>query len=117
MLDPNLLRHNPAELAARLRETRGYELAAGVLEALESERKQIQVRTQELQNLRNTRSKAIGQAKAKGEGVSALMAEVAGFGDELKASEARLETIRAEIEAIALTIPNLPHESVPQGND
>ncbi|MDR0181709.1 serine--tRNA ligase [Lysobacter arvi] len=117
MLDPNLLRHNPAELAARLRESRGYELDAGALEALESERKQIQVRTQELQNLRNTRSKAIGQAKAKGEDVAALMAEVAGFGDELKASEARLETIRGEIEAIALTIPNLPHESVPQGQD
>jgi len=117
MLDPNLLRHNPAELAARLRETRGYELDAGALEALESERKQIQVRTQELQNLRNTRSKAIGQAKARGEDVSALMAEVAGFGDELKASEVRLETIRGEIEAIALTMPNLPHESVPLGND
>jgi seryl-tRNA synthetase len=117
MLDPNLLRHNPAELAARLREARGYELDAGALEALESERKQIQVRTQELQNLRNTRSKAIGQAKAKGEDVSALMAEVAGFGDELKASEVRLETIRGEIEAIALTMPNLPHDSVPQGAD
>lgn len=117
MLDPTLLRQNPAELAARLRQTRGYELDASALEALESERKQIQVRTQELQNLRNTRSKAIGQAKAKGEDVGALMAEVAGFGDELKASEVRLETIRGEIEAIALTMPNLPHESVPQGND
>ncbi|BDU16928.1 serine--tRNA ligase [Lysobacter auxotrophicus] len=117
MLDPNLLRQNPAELAVRLRESRGFDLDAAALEALESERKQIQVRTQELQNLRNTRSKAIGQAKARGEDVSALMAEVAGFGDELKASEARLETIRGEIEAIALTMPNLPHESVPQGND
>jgi seryl-tRNA synthetase len=117
MLDPNLLRHNPAELAARLRQTRGYELDASALESLEAERKQIQIRTQELQNLRNTRSKAIGQAKAKGEDVGALMAEVAGFGDELKASEARLETIRAEIEAIALTIPNVPHESVPLGDD
>lgn len=117
MLDPNLLRHNPADLAARLRETRGYELDASALESLEAERKQIQIRTQELQNLRNTRSKAIGQAKAKGEDVAALMAEVAGFGDELKASEARLETIRAEIEAIALTMPNVPHESVPLGDD
>ena len=117
MLDPNLLRHNPAELAARLRQTRGYELDASALESLEAERKQIQIRTHELQNLRNTRSKAIGQAKAKGEDVSALMAEVAGFGDELKASEARLETIRAEIEAIALTMPNVPHESVPLGDD
>ncbi|MDI9240119.1 serine--tRNA ligase [Lysobacter sp. LF1] len=117
MLDPNLLRQNPADLATRLRQTRGYDLDASALEALESERKQIQIRTQELQNLRNTRSKAIGQAKAKGEDVAALMAEVAGFGDELKTSEARLESIRGEIEAIALTIPNLPHESVPQGND
>ncbi|RNF83224.1 serine--tRNA ligase [Montanilutibacter psychrotolerans] len=117
MLDPNLLRQNPAELAARLRDSRGYVLDSSVLESLESERKQIQVRTQELQNLRNTRSKAIGQAKAKGEDVTALMAEVAGLADELKASEARLETIKAEIDAIALGIPNLPHESVPAGND
>lgn len=117
MLDPQLLRHQPAELAARLRESRGFQLDASLLERLESERKQIQIRTQELQNLRNTRSKAIGQAKGKGEDVSALMAEVAGFGDELKASEARLESIRDEIEAIALDIPNLPDDSVPAGND
>jgi len=117
MLDPALLRTRPAELAARLRETRGFELDVATLDTLESERKQLQVRTQELQNLRNTRSKAIGQAKAKGEDVAALMAEVAGFGDELKASEARLDTIRAQIEAIALGIPNLPDPSVPQGND
>lgn len=117
MLDPTLLRQQPAELAARLRETRGYALDPAALESLESERKQIQVRTQELQNLRNTRSKAIGQAKAKGEDVAPLMAEVAAFGDELKASEARLETIKAEIEAIALGIPNLPHASVPAGKD
>jgi seryl-tRNA synthetase len=117
MLDPNLLRQNPADLAARLRETRGFELDAAALESLEGERKQIQIRTQELQNLRNTRSKAIGQAKSKGEDVSSLMTEVAGFGDELKASEIRLEEIREKIEAIALGIPNLPHESVPHGQD
>ena len=117
MLDQNLLRQNPADLAARLRASRGFELDANALESLEGERKQIQVRTQELQNLRNTRSKAIGQAKAKGEDVATLMAEVAGFGDELKASEARLEVIKAEIDAIALGIPNLPHESVPVGSD
>ena len=118
MLDPTLLRQNPAELATRLRETRGYEVFdAAALESLEGERKQIQVRTQELQNLRNTRSKAIGQAKAKGEDVSALMAEVTGFGEELKASEQRLEAIRTEIEAVALKIPNIPHESVPLGQD
>ncbi|KQZ57643.1 serine--tRNA ligase [Lysobacter sp. Root559] len=117
MLDPNLLRQQPAELAARLRDARGFVLDATALESLESERKQIQIRTQELQNLRNTRSKAIGQAKAKGEDVAPLMAEVAGFGDELKASELRLDEIRGQIEAVALGIPNLPHESVPAGQD
>jgi seryl-tRNA synthetase len=117
MLDPALLRTQPAELAARLAETRGFALDVAALETLEGERKQLQVRTQELQNLRNTRSKAIGQAKAKGEDVTSLMAEVAGFGEELKASEARLDDIRARIEAIALGIPNLPDASVPPGND
>jgi len=117
MLDPSLLRTQPAELAARLRETRGFDLDVAALETLEAERKQLQVRTQELQNLRNTRSKAIGQAKARGEDVSALMAEVAGFGDELKSSEEHLDDIRARIEAIALGIPNLPDASVPPGSD
>ncbi len=117
MLDPNLLRQQPAEVAARLRDTRGFDLDADALATLETERKQIQVRTQELQNLRNTRSKAIGQAKAKGEDAAPLLAEVAGFGDELKASEARLDVIKAELDAIALGMPNLPHESVPAGKD
>jgi seryl-tRNA synthetase len=117
MLDPALLRQQPADLAARLKETRGYDLDVAGLMLLESERKQLQVRTQELQNLRNTRSKQIGMLKAKGEDVSAVMAEVAGFGDELKASEARLDAIKADIDAIAATLPNLPHESVPLGAD
>jgi seryl-tRNA synthetase len=117
MLDPVLLRNDPAALAARLRETRGFDLPAERIEMLESERKRIQMRTQELQNLRNTRSKAIGQAKAKGEDVAPLLAEVAGLGDELKESEARLDVIRSEIEAIALAIPNLPDASVPPGAD
>jgi seryl-tRNA synthetase len=117
MLDPVLLRTQPAELAQRLQATRGYSLDVVALESLESARKQIQKRTEELQNLRNTRSKAIGQAKAKGEDVAALMAEVAGFGEELKASELELERVRGQIEAIALGIPNLPHASVPPGDD
>ena len=117
MLDPVLLRTQPAELALRLKETRGFDLDVSRIAELEASRKQIQKRTEELQNLRNTRSKAIGQAKAKGEDVSALMAEVAGFGDELKASEVKLDEIRAEIEGIALGIPNLPHASVPVGSD
>ena len=117
MLDPVLLRNHAVELAGRLRASRGFDLDAGRLEALEADRKQLQVRTQELQNLRNTRSKQIGMLKAKGEDVSAVMAEVAGFGEELKASEVRLDEIRAEIDAIAAGIPNLPDDAVPAGSD
>jgi seryl-tRNA synthetase len=115
MLDPIQLRNNPHELAERLRTTRGFALDVAHLETLEVSRKQIQIRTQELQNLRNTRSKQIGMLKAKGEDVSVVMAEVAGFGEELKASEIELERIRAEIENIASGIPNLPATDVPLG--
>ena len=117
MLDPALLRQHPADLAERLRSSRGFELDVSGLESLEADRKRIQVRTQELQSLRNSRSKAIGQAKAKGEDVSAIMAEVAAFADELKASEVALDELRDKIEAIALGIPNLPGDDVPAGAD
>ena len=117
MLDPSLLRQHLADTAARLRATRGIDLPIARLEALEAERKDIQVRTQELQNLRNTRSKAIGHAKARGEDVQPLLAEVAGFGEALKASEARLDAIRSELDDIASAIPNLPDEGVPPGKD
>jgi seryl-tRNA synthetase len=117
MLDPALLRSRLAETAARLEETRGYALDVSAMEALESSRKQLAMDTQELQNLRNTRSKAIGQAKAKGEDVAALMAEVAGIGDKLKANEQALAETQAKLSDIALLIPNIPHESVPVGKD
>ncbi|OBU70690.1 serine--tRNA ligase [Stenotrophomonas maltophilia] len=117
MLDPALLRHQPADLAERLRTSRGYELDVSALESLEADRKRIQVRTQELQSLRNSRSKAIGQAKAKGEDVTAIMAEVAAFADELKTSEVALDALRERIEAISMGIPNLPADDVPAGVD
>ncbi|WP_239683454.1 serine--tRNA ligase, partial [Stenotrophomonas maltophilia] len=117
MLDPALLRHQPADLAERLRTSRGFELDVSALESLEADRKRIQVRTQELQSLRNSRSKAIGQAKAKGEDVSAIMAEVAAFADELKASEVALDELRERIDAISMGIPNLPADDVPAGAD
>ncbi len=117
MLDPNLLRSQLVATAEQLKSARGYTLDVAAFERLEAERKAIQVRTQELQNLRNTRSKAIGQAKAKGEDASAILTEVAGIGDELKASEGRLDVIRAEIDAVASGIPNLPDASVPLGAD
>ncbi|MGY0504530.1 serine--tRNA ligase [Luteimonas sp. e5] len=116
MLDPQLLRHDP-ETARQALARRGYALDVAALNALEAERKAIQVRTQELQNLRNTRSKAIGMAKAKGEDASALLAEVAAFGDELKASEARLDALRAEWDALLLGMPNIAAEDVPLGED
>src|SRR5215469_11875781 len=97
MLDPALLRSRLAETAARLKETRGYELDVSAIESLETQRKQLATETQELQNLRNTRSKAIGQAKPKGEDVSPLMAEVAGIGDKPKANEAALADEQAKL--------------------
>jgi seryl-tRNA synthetase len=133
MLDPALLRNQPAELAARLKDTRGFDLDAAELLMLESERKQIQVRTQELQQQRNSKSKEIGQIMARQARLVAqeefdqvdfneslvekLKVEVAGFSDELKTSEARLDEIKAAIETIAAGIPNLPDESVPKGGD
>ncbi|MHA6203731.1 serine--tRNA ligase [Dyella soli] len=117
MLDPALLRSRLAETAERLKETRGFTLDVAAIEALESQRKQLATETQELQNLRNTRSKAIGQAKAKGEDVAPLMAEVAGIGDKLKANEHALAEVQAKLADIALSLPNIPHESVPLGQD
>ena len=117
MLDPALLRSHLADTAARFKQTRGVELAVSDIERLESERKSLATETQELQNLRNTRSKAIGQAKAKGEDVAPLMAEVAGIGNKLKANEQALAEVQARLTEIALHIPNLPHASVPLGKD
>ena len=117
MLDPVLFRGQLHETAAKLLQTRGYVLDTARFEQFESERKQLQTRTQEWQNLRNTRSKAIGQAKAKGEDVAALMAEVAGYGDELKASEQALDALMLAMHEAMAVIPNIPHESVPAGSD
>jgi seryl-tRNA synthetase len=116
MLDPALLRAHLADTARRLA-TRGYTLDTAALEAIESERKRVQTETQELQNLRNTRSKAIGMAKSKGEDTAVLMVEVAGIGDQLKANEHALAEVQERLAALSLGIPNLPHESVPVGND
>jgi len=116
MLDPALLRGQLDDVARRLA-ARGYELPKAQIEALEARRKSTQVETQELQNLRNTRSKAIGMAKAKGEDTAALMAEVAGIGDKLKANEQALAEIQNELSAITLGIPNIADTSVPSGKD
>ncbi|CAL61204.1 serine tRNA synthetase (Serine--tRNA ligase) (SerRS) [Herminiimonas arsenicoxydans] len=116
MIDIQLLRKDIETVAARLA-GRKFQLDVNTFNALEAERKQIQSGTEELQNRRNTLSKQIGALKGKGEDTSAVMAEVAGIGDELKASAARLDVLQAEISKFMLAIPNLPHESVPVGKD
>jgi seryl-tRNA synthetase len=116
MLDPTLLRNHLTDTAARLK-TRGFELDTAAIESLEADRKRLATETQELQALRNARSRAIGQAKARGEDVAPIMAEVAGIGDKLKANEVALADVQHKLSAIALGIPNLPHESTPIGKD
>ena len=116
MIDIQLLRKDIDTVAARLA-SRKFQLDVAAFNALEAERKQIQTRTEELQGKRNTLSKQIGMLKAKGEDASAVMAEVGGIGDELKASEVRLGELQAEISNFMLAIPNLPDESVPVGAD
>ncbi len=116
MLDPTLLRNAPDSIARALAR-RGVFLDTTRFATLETERKQLQTHTQELQNLRNTRSKAIGQAKSRGEDAGALLAEVAGIGDELKSGEVRLEALREQIEAFMLGLPNPPADDVPDGRD
>lgn len=114
MLDIQTLRNDLSSVAARLA-TRSFVLDTTRFEHLEGERKTIQVRTQELQAKRNATSKQIGAAKAKGEDVSAIMADVATLGDELKELETRLGEIQLELNAFLAVIPNVPHASVPAG--
>jgi seryl-tRNA synthetase len=114
MLDAKCFRQNiqqTQELLAR----RGFTLSVETLSQLEEERKQYQTKTQALQSLRNTRSKAIGHAKAKGEDIQPLLAEVNQLGDELKQLEQKLHDIQAQIQAVVMAVPNLPHVSVPEG--
>ncbi|MCC6302002.1 MAG: serine--tRNA ligase [Gammaproteobacteria bacterium] len=116
MLDPHLIRADLDAVARRLAR-RGVELPTARLSELEGARKAAQIATQELQQERNARSKAIGQAKARGEDGASLMAEVGALGDRLQAAERRLEEIQDELNEVLLGIPNLPHDSVPDGRD
>ena len=114
MLDIQLLRTDLDQVEARLA-TLGFKFDAGRFRAMEEERKHIQVRTQTLQSERNQASKAIGQAKAKGEDTHVQMQEVARINEALAADEASLNDIQARLEAFLLDFPNLPHASVPVG--
>jgi seryl-tRNA synthetase len=119
MLDITLLRKDLALVVARLeaRESPQSFLDVPRFSTLEAERKAIQSRTEELQARRNGLSRRIGQAKARGEDAAVVMAEVGGLGDELKASAERLDAIQAELGEMLMSVPNLPHDSVPRGAD
>jgi seryl-tRNA synthetase len=116
MLDIQLLRNNIDTVTAALA-ARGAPFDPAAFRALETERKTLQTRTQDLQARRNALSKQIGALKAKGEDAAAAMAEVAGIGDELKANEHALAGLLERINALVAGLPNLPHESVPRGRD
>lgn len=116
MLDIQLLRNDIEAVAARLA-ARGYTLDTAAFTALEAERKALQTRMQELQSKRNAMSKEIGIAKRNGADVSSIMAEVASIGDQLKAAETAFDLVQKRLDDWTMTIPNLPHESVPAGKD
>ncbi|MEY3265357.1 MAG: serine--tRNA ligase [Pseudomonadota bacterium] len=116
MIDIQLLRKEIANIAVRLAQ-RKFKLDVDAFNALEAERKSIQTRTEELQAQRNTLSKQIGILKGKGEDGAALMVQVGSIADELKSSADQLDLIQTRIADFMLTVPNLPHESVPVGQD
>ncbi|SMG56147.1 serine--tRNA ligase [Cedecea sp. NFIX57] len=116
MLDPNLLRTEPDAVAEKLAR-RGFKLDVDTLRSLEERRKVLQVKTENLQAERNSRSKSIGQAKARGEDIEPLRLQVNQLGEELDAAKNELDSLLAEIRDISLTLPNIPDDCVPLGKD
>lgn len=117
MIDPNLLRNNLAETAQKLKIRRNFDLNVELLTELEEQRKSLQVKTETLQAERNARSKTVGAAKARGEDIEPLLAEMDSMGIELSMAKAKLDDVLAELNTIALTIPNIPADEVPLGKD
>ncbi len=119
MLDINLLRKDLPSAIARLERRKNPQAFLNVeaFQVLEAERKALQSRTEELQNQRNTLSKQIGQLKSKGEDATAVIAQVSNSKAELELSSLRLDALQTELLSLLLAVPNLPHESVPQGSD
>ncbi len=116
MLDPKRLRAE-LELVAGQLARRGYQLDIEKMKSLEEQRKALQIEQQELQNERNTKSKSIGKAKAAGEDVQPLLDEVAGLGDKLKVVSEKSDAVQTELHALMMSMPNTPHDSVPDGKD
>ena len=116
MLDINMLRKQLPEVIARLA-TRPFAFPEKEFNALENERKEIQTKTEELQALRNQLSKQIGMAKKSGGDAASLMAEAAAIPEKLSELEQKLADVRTRLNDLLMSIPNLPHESVPVGRD
>lgn len=114
MLDPKLFREQLEQVAEQLKK-RGYQLDIATIQQLENKRKQLQIATQQLQNERNTRSKAIGKAKASGEDIAPLLTAVNELGTQLTEQEKALETVQEELNTIYYSVPNLLLDSVPVG--
>jgi seryl-tRNA synthetase len=114
MLDIQQLRNDLDTVVAKLK-SRKFDFDVAGFTALEAERKDVQIRTQDLQAKRNNASKQIGIAKSKGEDVAGIMAEVAGLGEQLKADEERLAVIQLQMQNFLLNVPNLPQDDVPVG--
>jgi seryl-tRNA synthetase len=116
MLDAKYVRANPEDVAQLLKK-KGYEFPVDQFVELENQRKQLQVDTENLQNARTTRSKGIGKAKAAGEDIQPLLAEVADLGQKLDAAKADLNTVQAKLDDLLYGVPNLPCDNVPEGAD
>lgn len=116
MLDAKMVRANPEEVAQLLKK-KGYSFPVEEFVQLENQRKQLQVDTENLQNERNTRSKGIGKAKAAGEDIQPLLAEVANLGKSLDAAKAELSAVQDKLEDLLLGVPNIPSDLVPEGAD
>lgn len=116
MLDIKVLRADPQHVASRLR-VKGFELDVALFERLESDRRRLQGETERLQNERNVKSKGIGQAKAKGEDIESLLAEVSGLGDRLEAAKEAFALVQSELQVFLQAIPNVPDSVVPEGKD
>jgi seryl-tRNA synthetase len=116
MLDPKLLRSDPDAVAANLAR-RGFKLDVAQLNSLEEARKKWQVRADELRNEKNVHAKSVGKAKAQGQDIAPLLKQVETLGTELAAAEAEFAKVQAELEKLTLGLPNLLHESVPEGRD
>ena len=114
MIDPKLLRHSAADVAANLAR-RGFEFDTAAYLALEERRKALQVETEQLQSERNTSAKSIGKAKAQGEDIEPLLAAVKDLGERLEASESSLQAVQSELSDIELGLPNLLADDVPVG--